>query len=106
MSIQTFLALTIACFVLSLAACAPSNQDAIVGKWEQVNAPGFTVEFSSDGRVTFLGLRGSYQFLDDKRVRLNLGSATHLYAVAISGDQLTLSPEGLPASALRFTRVK
>jgi hypothetical protein len=42
--------------VLLLVAGCSNNKGKIVGKWESVNPPGLTMEFTEDGKVTLSNL--------------------------------------------------
>lgn len=85
--------------LLHLTAC--SGQKNIVGKWQDVQGTE-SMEFFKDGTVTAkaggMSLGGKYSFVDDERIKIELGGMGALAGptiakVAISGNELTLTDE-------------
>ncbi len=59
-----------------LTSCSPRPEDAIIGKWSAEKGAG-TMEFFKDGTVVvndkIMTLGGKYNFVDEKRVKDDLG---------------------------------
>jgi len=87
--------------LLLLATGCGGLESQIVGRWQ---GSADTIEFFSDGTVTIadplMPLTGTYSFVDDNRVRIELGglgalAGPFIVTVAISGDTLSLTgPDG------------
>lgn len=83
--------------VFLFAGCASNggNEKAILGKWQQDDIPGSTMEFFDSGDVSCTAGDGTsaaahYSFVDDNHVKIEglLGS-TFIAEVAIDGDSMT-----------------
>jgi hypothetical protein len=96
---------------LVTSACSGSLESQIVGKW---NGAGGSVEFFRDGTLISLGgllpASGRYSFVEQDRVRMQLDGLGSVLGpimarVAISGDELTLTPES-PAPPIKLRRAR
>jgi|GEM_PF-814407 len=96
--------LAIACIMASLASCSSKPEDAIVGKWSEIDGTE-TLEFFKDGTVSVVDKgttrTGDYRFIEKDRMRLQLGGLGILAGpidvvakVSISKDELTLTLAG------------
>src|SRR6266487_4997425 len=91
-----------AILLLVMAGCGNSS---IVGNWRMSGAENQTVwEFSRNGSVLVGEVRGRYKFGDQDRIKIQTPSATTVYLVKLSSDQLVLQELG--GSKLEFTRVR
>ncbi|MBC8262559.1 MAG: hypothetical protein H8E47_00345 [Anaerolineales bacterium] len=97
--------------VLTVSACG-GPQRAIVGKWQQAGG-GETIEFYKDGTVTATSIgitvTGSYKFIDDSQIRLDLSglwglAGPQIFEVRISGNRLTL--KDAYGNTTEYTKVK
>ena len=72
---RVFRALAVACLAWLLAGCGVDPEQAIIGKWEELDGPE-VVEFDADGNVLLrfeeMALEGRYEFLDADRIVLDL----------------------------------
>jgi uncharacterized protein (TIGR03066 family) len=92
----------------------PKPKDLLVGKWTAVQeGPGgqkleVSVEFTPDGKLSVsagpIGLSGSYKWLDDKNIEVEVaGNKEKNEVVSVTGEKLTLKdPKGKVET---FTRV-
>jgi len=75
----------------ALTGCGKSNQEAIIGTWG-VNGTNQTMEFEENGTVRVSDLEsgqiitGTYTFLDDTQVEMNVPGAFELPVVVIEVD--------------------
>jgi|SRR2546422_1525652 len=92
--------------VVKLTRAPTSTPGAgIVGKWIVVDTTQ-TLEFFKDGTVNVVGggasAAGNYKFVDEKRLRLDLGGVglakSQLYGIAVSTNELTLTDDHGQAS--------
>ena len=92
--------------VVMLSACIQKPEAAINGKWECGTE---TIEFFKDGTVIIdsekdsMSMGGKYKFVDDDRIRIDLGGLGALagpiiYKVSISKDELILTDRDGKAS--------
>src|SRR5215472_11159165 len=96
------LAFASAVLLLVMAGCGNSN---IVGKWTLSGTENQIVwEFLSNGSVLVGDVRGIYKFGDQSRIKIQTPSATTVYVMTLSGDQLVLEAPG--GSKLEFTRLR
>ena len=92
--IQSHIVTLLACLVL-LAGCS-SKKDSIVGKWQSTNGKAWS-EYFSDGTVTISDgiatFSGKYTFLEDGRIKIELGALgrTTTWRVDFDGDTLTFT---------------
>lgn len=82
--------------LVGLPGCGKSKQKTIVGKWKEVGGTQ-TIEFFKDGTVIVVDddgdrLVGNYRFLDDNRIRIDLGGfiGSDIAEISSSGDEITL----------------
>ncbi|MDJ0911810.1 MAG: pilin [Woeseiaceae bacterium] len=89
-------------FALSVAGCAKSPEDELVGRWYHTNSP-LEVEFFSDGTIVFDGderVAGDFTVLDESNIRFDLGGTAAttgplVVGYEIQGDSLLLDePNG------------
>ena len=103
-------ALAAVVLTLLLAGCGPDAEEAIVGKWEELEGPE-VVEFDADGNVVLrfegMALEGRYEFLAADRIVLDLRgprvTSDPIEApVRVEGDVLTFTmPDGRVATYAR-----
>ena len=102
-----FPALRIACAMAlaSLATSCGGTQRDLVGQWRSADSTVTTIwEFSPNGAVTIGSIQGRYSLGDRGRIKIETGSSTSVYELAVSGNQMTLKdPRG---SKLEFVRIK
>ena len=100
-------------FILTLlASCSPKPEDAIVGKWSEIDGDR-TMELFKDGTITVadtpMNMAGKYSFVDKDRIKVELGglgalAGPNVVTVAIAGDELTWTmPDG---DVSKYTRAK
>lgn len=91
---------TVLLFVL--VGCGNSS---IIGKWRMSGTENQIVwEFLSNGSVLVGDVRGIYKFGDQGRIKIQTPSATTVYLMNLSSDQLVLQEPG--GSKLEFTRLR
>jgi hypothetical protein len=99
---RLLLALASAVLLFVMAGCGNSS---IVGKWRMSGTENQIVwEFLSNGSVLVGDVRGIYKFGDQGRIKIQTPSATAVYLMNLSSDQLVLEEPG--GSKLEFTRVR
>ena len=96
------LCFTIGCAVL-LSSCCSGTKSAVVGKWEEIGGTE-TIEFFKEGTITVvqgkLVVSGNYEFVDDKKIRIEFGGlygldGPQVCEISVSKDKLTLTePNG------------
>ena len=97
--------LLLAASAVLLFVMAGCGNSSIVGKWRMSGTENQTVwEFSGNGSVLVGEVRGRYKFGDQDRIKIQTPSATTVYLVKLSSDQLVLQELG--GSKLEFTRVR
>jgi hypothetical protein len=103
--------LIILCLVFALASCAGNPRDLIVGKWQKVDGSDM-IEFYQNGTLNIKGTAGlfkksgtgTYKFIDDGRVKLEMGGSGIEVKITVSKEELTLTdPEG---TVLKYRSVK
>lgn len=99
-----------------LVGCAPSSpEEAIVGKWQHIADQSIT-EFFQNGTISASGPKGdvhngSYLWLDDNTIRVDLGglmalAGPQIWDVSIARDELTVSWEGTHAGRATYRRIE
>ena len=90
--------------VLLVTAC-DSTRKQVVGKWKATSGSSEVVwEFFENGTLSAGGSPGRYSFGDNKRIKVQTGSATFVHQMELSGDRMTwIDPNG---TKLEFTRAK
>jgi len=88
----------IACLALLFAACAPSPQDLIVGKWEVEGAPmKMTTEFNKDGTasINMLGqtVRGTYKLTDDNVLEWSMNGHSTKAKAKVTATKLEVTDD-------------
>ena len=72
---------------ITMVGCGKSKGQTIVGKWKEVDGTEI-IEFFKDGTVKVtdegLAISGDYRFIDDNRIRLNLGGIGGLLGAVIA----------------------
>jgi len=105
---QTRLATVSVIFLLAVILTACGGGSSLVGKWAGTDPDSgspLTVEFRSDGTVTFevpdfMSLEGTYRLIDANTFEMTLGftgetdTQTGLTDFTIVGDTLTMTSEG------------
>ena len=85
--------------LFSLVSCSSKPEDAIVGKWSEIGGTE-TLELFKEGTIVSANesknMTGKYTFIDKDRVKFEFdmawaGTFKTVYAVAISGNELTLT---------------
>jgi hypothetical protein len=99
------------CIVTLLSSCSSKPENKIVGKWKEIGGTE-TMEFFKDGTVSVvdnkISLKGSYQFIDEKRIKFKLGGLGPLAGpivekVSFSGGELVLTmPDGKVSKYSKF----
>ena len=95
--------LAIAVILSSLVSCSSKPEDAIVGKWSEIDGTE-KMELFKDGTITMAdkgrNMGGKYTFVDKDRIKLELGglgalAGPFVATVAIAGDESTWTmPDG------------
>ena len=99
---RLLLALASAILLFVMAGCGNSS---IVGKWKLSGTEDQIVwEFLSNGSVLVGEVRGRYKFGSQDRIKIETPSATSVYLMQLSSEQLVLEVPG--GSKLEFTRVR
>lgn len=103
------LILSLICLVL-FAGCSTDQREAIIGKWDEIDGPEI-IEFFDDGTVIVsngvINFSGNYQFLDDNRIKIELGgiaalAGTLIGTVSFSDNVMTMTtPNEDPDKYLR-----
>lgn len=90
---------------LWLVACSESPQEQIVGKWRVADTTdGNVLEFYKDGTVTMeeaitgVSVNGEYSFLNDEKLKIELGgilaiTGAAIYQVSFTDDRMTLETQ-------------
>lgn len=112
-SIHLITALLVMAALFTAVVSCGGAESQIMGKWQFVDSAE-TIEFFSDGTVMTGGslpMGGSYDFVDQNRIRIELGglgslAGPQIFGVQISGDRLTLVPEYDPSGVWELVRVK
>ncbi len=101
-------------FTLSLIfSCSSKPENAIIGKWKEINGTG-TIEFFKDGTVIAvdegMSIGGSYKFIDKDRIKMEFQGFLGALAgpivakVSISDNELTfIMPDG---TIEKYKRIK
>ena len=93
--------MTLASLVIS---CGGAQRD-VIGQWRSADSAIATIwEFSPNGAVSIGSIQGRYSLGDRGRIKIETGSSTSVYELAVSGDQMTL--KDLRGSKLEFVRIK
>lgn len=102
----------VVCFILLFVSCTSKPENVIVGKWHEIDGTE-TIEFFKDGTVSVVDMGmpmgGNYKFIDDTRLRLELGGLGALVGpvvvkVSVSRNELILTmPDG---KVLKYRRAK
>lgn len=80
---------------LLLTSCG-GNQSALLGTWKRPNT-GQLLIFDSSENVSFGDCKGTYQFLDDNHIAVDMGGCARAsLEVVISNNTLELIGEGFP----------
>ncbi len=104
--------LVMAALFTAVVSCGGAESQ-IIGKWQFVDSAE-TIEFFSDGTVMTGGslpMGGSYDFVDQNRIRIQFGglgalAGPQIFGVQISGNRLALVPEYDPSGVWELVRVK
>lgn len=93
--------------ILCIFSCTSNPEDAIVGKWQQIDGTE-TVEFFKEGTITIdpddmPSMSGNYSFIDKDRIKIELGGRVGsivdpmVLKVQITRNELTTTfPKGKP----------
>lgn len=105
--------LFIVLMVFFLFPSSSNAKNAILGKWEETDGTE-TIEFFRDGTVNIVDkgrlIAGGYRFIDDDRLRLDLGglgalAGSMILKVSVSGNELILTnPQGEVSRYRRMER--
>jgi hypothetical protein len=106
---KTLRLLLVVVLIIPLTACGPAPREGIVGTWAAGNQ---TVEIKADGSMVFTDRlkeqpsTGSYQFVDDNRVKVAFAdSTTEEFKVSVSAKSLKVTrPDGTVFA--KYSRVK
>jgi len=86
------------CIFLVLAACGPSPQSLILGKWEVENAPSkMTAEFKEDGtaKIGILGrtVQGTYKLNGPNELEWSMNGMTTKAKIKVTATELELTDD-------------
>ncbi len=110
---KSVIVLILTCLALSSIILASySQENAILGKWQEINGKE-TLEFFSDGTVSWVSLSGitkgdanaaKYEFIDSSHIKLSIGGMAEAQEFSILGDGLTLTdPRGVTKEYQRLS---
>jgi len=86
--------------LVGLTGCGKKGEKSIIGKWQEVGNEKSTMEFFKDGTIIvndgIMTLTGNYNFIDESRVRIELGGIGELFGAIVaeissSKDEIVLT---------------
>jgi hypothetical protein len=109
---KVFPAILLFLIAIIVSSCSKRPEDQIVGNWDEAGGSGYwdfhqdgTVELRAEGK----GLSGHYAFINDSKIKLQLGGTgsalgPQVYDFTLAGDTMTW--QGIDGRKTEFTRAK